>query len=150
LAYVNARATVLTLFCVVACGRPQPPLVPDQPSIVLPPVLQRVLTDYERAWTRAAPAALAELFVEDGFALSPGGPMVRGRAAIAWHYRDAKGPLALRAVAFATEGNIGYIVGAFSSRADAVENGKFTLTLRKDASGRWLIVSDMDNGNQAR
>lgn len=26
--------------------------------------------------------------------------------------------------------------------------GKFTLTLRKDKSGRWLIVSDMDNSNR--
>jgi ketosteroid isomerase-like protein len=25
--------------------------------------------------------------------------------------------------------------------------GKFTLTLRKHADGRWLILSDMDNGN---
>ena len=26
--------------------------------------------------------------------------------------------------------------------------GKFTLTLRKGADGRWLIFSDMDNGNR--
>jgi len=25
--------------------------------------------------------------------------------------------------------------------------GKFTLTLRKSADGRWLIMSDMDSGN---
>jgi ketosteroid isomerase-like protein len=29
-----------------------------------------------------------------------------------------------------------------------VDVGKFTLTLRKGADGRWLIVSDMDNGNR--
>jgi ketosteroid isomerase-like protein len=27
--------------------------------------------------------------------------------------------------------------------------GKFTLTLRKGTDGRWLIVSDMDNGNRS-
>jgi hypothetical protein len=28
------------------------------------------------------------------------------------------------------------------------DDGKFTLTLRKD-TGRWWIVSEMDNGNSA-
>jgi ketosteroid isomerase-like protein len=28
--------------------------------------------------------------------------------------------------------------------------GKFTLTLRKDSDGRWLIRSDMDNSNRRR
>ena len=28
--------------------------------------------------------------------------------------------------------------------------GKFTLTLRKGSDGRWLIMSDMDNGNARR
>jgi len=27
------------------------------------------------------------------------------------------------------------------------DGGKFTLTLRKAGDGRWLIMSDMDNGN---
>lgn len=28
------------------------------------------------------------------------------------------------------------------------DGGKFSLTLRTGADGRWLIVTDMDNGNQ--
>jgi hypothetical protein len=63
-------------------------------------------------------------------------------------YRGHGGPLALRGVAYAAEGDVGYIIGAYSGRAGAPDDGKFTLILRKDASGRWLIVSDMDNGNR--
>ena len=119
----------------------------QQPSVSLPPDLARVLTDYEKLWFHRDSAALARLFTEDGFVLPSGNPMIRGRAAIERYYTGPGAPLSLRAVAFATEGNVGYIIGAFTTSADAADRGKFTLTLRRDPSGRWLIVSDMDNGN---
>ena len=53
--------------------------------------------------------------------------------------------LILRAVSYAAAGDIGYIIGVFTARPDRPEQGKFTLTLRKSSTGRWLIVSDMDN-----
>ncbi|HEY6390447.1 MAG TPA: nuclear transport factor 2 family protein [Bryobacteraceae bacterium] len=118
-----------------------------QPSVALPAPLARVLADYEKAWSGKDSAALAKLFAEDGFVLASGAAMVRGREAIRRFYTGAGGPLSLRAVAFATEGNIGYIIGAFTDRPGAADRGKFTLTLRSDSGGRWLIVSDMDNGN---
>jgi ketosteroid isomerase-like protein len=117
------------------------------PSVELPPELARVLTYYETAWQNRDAAALAVLFTEDGFVLSSGRPPVRGRAAIEEHYTGKGGPLSLRALAFATEGAIGYIIGGFSRSAGEPDVGKFTLTLRKAAGGRWLIASDMDNGN---
>lgn len=117
----------------------------SQPSIALPSELARVLTDYESAWGRKDSVALAQLFAEDGFVLSAGKPFVRGRAAIEHAYRGAGGPLSLRAVAFAAEGKAGYIIGAYTHLLGAPDRGKFTLTLRKDTSGRWLIMSDMDN-----
>jgi ketosteroid isomerase-like protein len=119
----------------------------QQPSVSLPRELARVLTDYERAWSKGDSAGLAQLFVEDGFVLSPGNLPVRGRAAIGRFYSGSGGPLSLRAIAFATEGNVGYIIGGYGDRPGAPDDGKFTLTLRRDTSGRWLIVSDMDNGN---
>lgn len=73
--------------------------------------------------------------------------MVRGRDAIRRFYTGAGGPLSLRAIAFATEGNVGYIIGAFTDRSGAPDRGKFTLTLQRDPGGHWLIMSDMDNGN---
>ena len=119
----------------------------QEPSITLPPDLARVLRDYETAWRAKDASALARLFAEDGFVLSPGNPMVRGRAAIEKAYHGAGGPLFLRAVAYAAEGSIGYIIGGYTHRSGTPDTGKFTLTLRKDGSGRWLIASDMDNGS---
>lgn len=118
------------------------------PSVDLPPELDRVLRDYEEAWHAKDPAALAALFTEDGFVLSSGRPPVRGREAIEERYRKSGGPLALRALAWSTEESLGYIVGAFAMTADQPDMGKFTLTLRRDDDGHWLIFSDMDNGNR--
>jgi len=116
----------------------------------LPAPLARVLTDYEAAWRSRDAAALAALFAEDGFVLSSGAPPVRGRAQIEKHYASAGGPLALRALAYATEGSVGYIIGGFAREPGQPDTGKFTLTLRRDPQGRWLIMSDMDNGNTRR
>jgi hypothetical protein len=73
---------------------------------------------------------------------------VKGRAAIQRHYTGQGGPLALRALAFATDGAVGYIIGGFARQEGEPDIGKFTLTLRKGAGGTWLIVSDMDNSNR--
>lgn len=120
---------------------------PQQPAVALPIALARVLTDYELAWQKKDAAALAALFAEDGFVLASGTPPVRGRAQIEKHYAGAGGPLSLRALAFATEGSLGYIIGGFAKEKGQPDTGKFTLTLRKGPEGRWLIMSDMDNGN---
>jgi ketosteroid isomerase-like protein len=64
--------------------------------------------------------------------------------------RSEAAPLALRAFAFAAEGAVGYIIGGFARQKDEPDIGKFTLTLRKSADGRWLIMSDLDNGNTRR
>jgi ketosteroid isomerase-like protein len=116
-------------------------------TVSLPPELARVLTDYEKAWQAKDASALAALFADDGFVLPNGAPPVRGRADIERHYTGQGGPLSLRALAFATEGAVGYIIGGYARQAGEADVGKFTLTLRRGAEGRWLIVSDMDNGN---
>lgn len=116
-------------------------------TVVLPPELARVLTDYEAAWRSKDARALAALFAEDGFVLSSGVPAVRGRTQIEQRYTNSGGPLSLRAFAFATEGSVGYIIGGFARQAGDPDIGKFTLTLQKGNDGRWLIMSDMDNGN---
>jgi ketosteroid isomerase-like protein len=121
---------------------------PVHPTVQLPPELERVLTDYEAAWRAKDEAALAALFAEDGFVLSGNHPPVRGRAQIEERYRDSGGPLSLRALAYAIQGDIGYIIGAYGRSDDGPDIGKFTLTLTKGEDGRWLIMSDMDNRNQ--
>ena len=121
-----------------------------EPSVALPPALARVLTDYETGWRAGDAVALASLFAEDGFVLPDGRPPLKGRAAIQKLYTSPGSPLSLRAFAYATEGNVGYIIGGFTSERGRPDHGKFTLTLRKDRDGRWLIVSDMDNANGRR
>ena len=115
-------------------------------SVALPPEVERVLRDYETAWQQRDAKALAKLFTEDGFVLSPGQPPVRGRDAIEANYTGKGGPLALRALHFATDGKAGYIIGGYAAKPGDPDDGKFTLTLRK-VGRRWLIVSDMDNPN---
>lgn len=134
----------------VAVEAQQPASPTSQPSIKLPSELDRVLRDYEAAWTAKDAARLARLFAEDGFVLGSGALPVRGRAEIETFYTGHGGPLFLRAFAFAAEGKVGYIIGGYSGTAGAPDEGKFTLTLRKGLDGRWLIMSDMDNGNRRR
>jgi len=124
--------------------------VPGQASVALPPELARVLTDYEAGWKSGDAAALASLFAEDGFVLTEGRAPVKGRAAIQKVYTHPGAPLSLRAIAYVMNGDVGYIIGGYSGEPGKADEGKFTLTLRKGESGRWLIVADMDNSNRRR
>jgi ketosteroid isomerase-like protein len=133
----------------VAAAQNQQASTPALPSVELPAELARVLTDYEAAWQAKDAAALARLFVEDGFVLPLGHPPVRGRAEIEGYYTGKGGPLSLRALAYATEGSVGYIIGAYAGKKGEPDFGKFTLTLRKAGGGRWLIMSDMDNPSRS-
>lgn len=132
----------------VAAPPPEPVPVPPLPSVTLPPELDRVLRDYEKAWQARDAAGLAALFAEDGFVLASSRPPVRGREAIRAAYAGAGGPLALRALAYATEGKVGYIIGAFGRAKGGADSGKFVLVLRRGDDGRWLIAADMDNSNR--
>ena len=143
-----ARALLILALMVAPAAGQQAPA--GEPSVTLPPELARVLTDYEAAWQQRDAAALARLFAEDGFVLPGGRPPVRGRAAIQKHYTGQGGPLSLRAIAYAAEGGVGYIIGGYTDTAGKPDIGKFTLTLRKGSDGRWLIMSDMDNSNRRR
>ena|SRR2546421_1013315 len=140
---------LLSVSVSVAATQPRQASTPGPPpSVELPPELARVLSDYEVAWQGRDSAALAHLFVEDGFVLPPGHPPVQGRAEIERYYMGKGGPLSLRALAYATEGSVGYIIGAYAQKKGEEDIGKFTLTLRK-VGGRWLIVSDMDNPSRS-
>ena len=144
-----ACVALAAVMVVGADARQAPPVPsPPLPSVQLPPELDRVLRDYERAWQGRDAPGLAALFAEDGFVMSNGQPPVRGREAIRERYAGAGGDLALRALDFRIDGTIGFIIGAFGSAAGSPDTGKFVLALRKGADGRWLIAADMDNGNQ--
>lgn len=151
----SEKRIVALLFSVIAsvgaaAATLQTPATAAEPSVKLPADLARVLTDYEAAWGKKDAAALAGLFAEDGYVLPNGKPPVKGRTAIQQHYTGSGGPLSLRAIAFAVNGPVGYIIGGFTGRAGDPDQGKFTLTLRKGGGGKWLIVSDMDSPNRGR
>ena len=148
-----ATAAILTAVLSVgapsfAAGQetPRPP-APPLPSVTLPPELDRVLRDYERAWAAGDEAAVANLFTEDGFVLQNQEMPVRGREAIRRAYAEFSGPLRLRAMGYAAGDSVGYIVGGYRY-GDATEDaGKFVLALRRARGGPWMIAADMDNFN---
>lgn len=146
------RSFVIALALAASAGplHSQAPAGPESPlpSVQLPPALDRVLRAYERAWQANDVAGLVALFTDDGFVLQPGRLPARGRPALERAYRgQGGGPLRLRALAFAQGETVGYIIGGYRYGDAPADQGKFTLTLRRAAGGRWLIASDMDNGN---
>lgn len=149
---MRAAAIVLMFGLLVpaAGARAQEATAPPRlPSIALPAGLERVLRDYERAWAVGDEAALAALFTDDGFIPDAAG-WVRGRDRIRQQYADSRGPLVLRAHAYAVADSVGYIVGAYGygPTATEIDTGKFLLALRRGADGRWLIAADLDSGNR--
>lgn len=119
-----------------------------QPSLDLPADFARVLRDYERHWQAGDEDGLANLFVEEGLIVRRG-TWIRGRDTIRNAYQDSSGPLRLRAIEYAGDGDVGYIVGAYGygEGRPVDDSGLFVLTLRRGADGRWLIVSDLDRGS---
>ncbi|HTO75244.1 MAG TPA: hypothetical protein VMQ61_04140 [Thermoanaerobaculia bacterium] len=64
------------------------------------------------------------------------------------HDAEAGGSLALSAFAYETPEDVGCILGGLARTAGEPDAGKFTRTLGRGAGVRWLIASDMDNGNR--
>lgn len=145
-------AFVVASLVIVAFAKPlaaQETSAREMPSVSLSPEFDRVLREYESAWRRGDAAALAALFVEDGFVLQGERAPVRGSAAIRAAYAgQGGGPLKLRALAAASADSVGYIIGAYGYGDEPGDHGKFTLTLRRGRAGRWLIFSDMDNSSR--
>ena len=122
--------------------------VTELPNAALPPDLDRVLRDYERAWRAGDAKAIASLFTEDGVLLQNYRSPIRGRPAIQAVYEDARGsPLQLRALAYAAGDTVGYIVGGYRYGDASHDIGKFTITLQRSPGKPWLISSDMDSMN---
>lgn len=147
---------VLTAF-VAACapgdaGSDAPSERPDDrtglpPVVEMPPELDRVLRDFEAGWEARDAQALADLFTEDGYVLYGGELPAVGRAEILEMYQGRGGPLSLVPYDYAVSDSVGFIIGGYAGSPEAREGGKFVLTLKRGDDGRWLIHSDMDNGN---
>jgi ketosteroid isomerase-like protein len=117
-------------------GRPSP--------VQLPPAVARVLTDYEVAWRARDAAALARLFADGRVVVPNACPPVHSRAEVEKCYSGSGGNLSLRALSYAVDGSLGFIVGEFAPGVGDPPGGKFVLTLWKAPDGRWMIIADMD------
>ncbi len=149
--FVALAFSVLAVPLSAQTPQPAPTVSADPlPSVTLPAGLDQVLRNYERVWRANDIHGLVSLFTDDGFVLQPGRAPARGRSALTNIYGgQAGGMLRLRALAYAAADTVGYIIGAYGYGDAPGDQGKFTLTLRR-VGGRWLIASDMDNGNQSR
>ncbi|MGH7713367.1 MAG: YybH family protein [Gemmatimonadaceae bacterium] len=121
---------------------PTPP--PALPSVSLPPELDRVLRDYEKAWGASDGPGLARLFVDGRVALTNSGRAVVGRDGVRQLYSGGGGPLVLRAIAYAADDTVAYIIGAYATKPDGGDSGSFVLALVRPPGGKWLIAADMD------
>ena len=113
----------LSLLCAVRClyaqqsGTSFPP-TDSLPSVTLPPEIDRVLRNYEREWRANSIEKLVNLFTPDGFVMQPRRPAIRGQANLREAYRNSAGqPLFLRALSFAQDGSVGYIIGAYRAKS---------------------------------
>lgn len=115
------------------------------PSVELPADLDRVLRDYERHWAAGNADSLVALFTADGFVARRGG-WIRGEAGLRDSLGGTSSDLRLRAVSYATSGDVGYIIGNYGYGSDpgSPDRGMFILTLDRQADGRWLIAADLD------
>jgi ketosteroid isomerase-like protein len=115
------------------------------PTVELPPELDRVLRDYERHWRAGDADALVSLFTGDGFVARRGG-WIRGRDALRETLEGTSSDLRLRAVEYAADGSVGYMVGAYGygDQPGIPDRGMFILALRRAEDGRWLIAADLD------
>lgn len=115
------------------------------PSVRLPPELDRVLRDYERHWRAGTADSLVALFTADGFVARRGG-WIRGESGLRESLQGSSGELRLRAVAYATDGDVGYIIGnyGYGTEEAVPDRGMFILTLRRERHGPWRITADLD------
>lgn len=115
------------------------------PSVELPPELDRVLREYEQHWRGGNAEALVALFTEDGFVARRGG-WIRGQAGLRDALQRTSSDLRLRAVAYAVDERVGYIVGAYGygDQPGIPDRGMFILALRRGEDARWLVAADLD------
>jgi ketosteroid isomerase-like protein len=133
---------VMTAAMAVLPAAAQPPT-----SLPVPPEIERVLRDYEKAWGANDAQGLASLFVEDGMALPSGQPAAKGRDSIAKAYSGGGGmPTYLRVLDYRASGDMAYVVGGYGQAGQNKDFGKFVLVLRR-VDGRWLIAADIENAN---
>ena len=120
--------------------------------------IRKIVSDFERAWTKCDAKALAGLWIEDGDFLSPYGTFAKGRAEIEKFYAGAFASGYCGSSGAGTITNIRLlgdevaiidgewdIKGAHTQngRATPEEKGLFTAVAKKRGA-RWLLVAQRE------
>jgi uncharacterized protein (TIGR02246 family) len=119
--------------------------------------LARLQTEWAAAANAKDSARLAALYSENGVLMPSNAPMAKGRPAIqaVWkgmmdqNARD----IVLATVDRAITGDIGYEAGTYTFKMGAAgapvasDKGKYLLTVRRGADGKWLIQNDIFNSD---
>jgi uncharacterized protein (TIGR02246 family) len=97
-------------------------------------------------------AAIAALYAEDATVMPPNGAAVKGRAAIQSFWKgmvdQLTGKVTLARVGGWQGGDTGYEVGTYASMmGTGNDTGKYLITLKKGADGKWLITNDIFNSD---
>jgi predicted TIM-barrel fold metal-dependent hydrolase len=111
------------------------------PVVTLPPVVDRVLRDFEAGWGSADKSNIAALFTNDGV-LQWADDWARGPRAIRIALLGKGGGLRMRPQAFEAHDSLGFIAGAYGFYRDTtwVDQGRFSLTLRRRDRDPWHIA----------
>ena len=112
--------------------------------------------EIRQKWMAAAnakdAAAIAALYVEDAMVMPPNAEPVKGRAAIQTFWKGMVDSLAskvtLARVSGWQGGDTGYEAGTFSAKMGTMDDkGKYLITFKKGADGKWLIANDIFNSD---
>jgi ketosteroid isomerase-like protein len=135
--------TLPILLCLpfVACAATRVDAAADRAAV------EAVLRAYEAAYNAHDAKALAAVHAEDGGYYVASGEPVRGRPALeAFWAKSAGKDLQLTSEAFATSGDVGWVVGTWrSGNAANAPHGRFVLGLRRNTAGQFEIVVDLNN-----
>jgi uncharacterized protein (TIGR02246 family) len=97
-------------------------------------------------------AAIAALYAEDAVVMPPNAAAVKGRAAIQSFWKgmvdQLTGNVTLTRVSGWQGADTGYEAGTFAAKmGTANDAGKYLITFKKSADGKWLITNDIFNSD---
>ncbi len=148
---MKAAIWSLTVWTLAACNSAPPSLTEADRAAI-----QEVSDEFTSSYAAGDAAALMALYTEDATLMPPGGPAVKGRAAIE-AFMEAL-PKVTEMIFTLEEvdgrGDLAFVRGGYrltmeppGAPGPVTDIGKFVEIRRKQANGRWLVAVDIFNSN---